>query len=48
MAAKRLGEIPAVPQTYVNPLQPALGAAQAITGVSSGRVRSTSILGLDQ
>ena len=24
MAARRLGEIPAVPQTYVNPLQPAL------------------------
>lgn len=26
MAARRLGEIPAVPQTYVNPLQPALAA----------------------
>ncbi len=48
MAAKRLGEIPAVPHTYVNPLQPALGSAQAIPAVSSGRVRSTSILGLDQ
>ena len=26
MAARRLGEIPAVPQTYINPLQPALAA----------------------
>ena len=26
MAARRLGEIPAVPQTYVNPLQPALAS----------------------
>jgi hypothetical protein len=25
MAASRLGEIPAVPQSYINPLQPALG-----------------------
>ena len=26
MAARRLGEIPAVPHTYINPLQPALAA----------------------
>ena len=29
MAARRLGEIPAVPQSYVNPLQPALAAHKA-------------------
>ena len=27
MAAARLGDIPSVPETYVNPLQPALGSA---------------------
>ena len=27
MAARRLGDIPSVPQSYVNPLQPALGSA---------------------
>jgi hypothetical protein len=26
MAARRLGEIPAVPSSYINPLQPALAA----------------------
>lgn len=51
MAARRLGEIPSVPQTYVNPLQPALG------NVNSAPIRqnvprvatppSRSILGLD-
>jgi len=29
MAARRLGEIPAVPQTYINPLQPALATQRA-------------------
>lgn len=29
MAAARLGEIPAVPQAYINPLQPALATAEA-------------------
>ncbi len=33
LAARRLGEIPAVPQAYVNPLQPALGAAAAIAAI---------------
>jgi hypothetical protein len=37
MAARRLGEIPAVPQTYVNPLQPAL----ASPSLSDLRPRST-------
>lgn len=30
MAARRLGEIPAVPQSYVNPLQPALAAQKVV------------------
>ena len=30
MAATRLGEIPNVPSTYVNPLQPALGSVQPV------------------
>jgi hypothetical protein len=45
MAARRLGDIPAVPTSYVNPLQPALaGSGSAETVRPSG----TSILGLDQ
>lgn len=32
MAAARLGEIPAVPETYVNPLQPALGSTGSTGG----------------
>lgn len=40
MAARRLGEIPAVPQTYINPLQPAL--AQQIAPVVSCDSRSSS------
>jgi len=34
MAARRLGEIPAVPQSYINPLQPAL----AQTNVGGGQI----------
>ena len=48
MAARRLGEIPAVPETYINPLQPAL--AGNITNPAPAPVRaersSGSILGL--
>ncbi|MEO8573118.1 MAG: hypothetical protein ABI481_04045 [Pyrinomonadaceae bacterium] len=40
MAARRLGEIPAVPQTYVNPLQPAL-AAQSAPAASKPASRSS-------
>lgn len=49
MAARRLGEIPAVPQTYVNPLHPALGTAAMPASVVSGvkNDRSTTILGLE-
>lgn len=46
MAARRLGEIPAVPQTYINPLQPALGSTHAAP-VQPARRESSSILGLD-
>jgi hypothetical protein len=49
MAARRLGEIPAVPETYINPLQPAL--AGNITNPAPARTRaersSGSILGLE-
>lgn len=47
MAARRLGEIPAVPQSYVNPLQPAL--AQTHIGgqpVNSAHNDSLTTLGL--
>ncbi len=52
MAARRLGEIPAVPQTYVNPLQPALSVAhrvsdQPVTPIVSAKRASHSTLGLD-
>jgi hypothetical protein len=40
MAAARLGEIPSVPSTYVNPLQPALSAATRAT--ASERVSERS------
>ena len=46
MAARRLGEIPSVPQAYVNPLQPAL-ADRRIPGASaSGERSSITTLGL--
>ena len=47
MAARRLGEIPAVPTTYINPLQPALGAV--VVGnppVKSGDRSKFTTLGL--
>jgi hypothetical protein len=37
MAARRLGEIPAVPHTYINPLQPALASAPVPEPTSSSR-----------
>jgi hypothetical protein len=45
MAAARLGEIPAVPQTYVNPLMPAL-AEQSVSGPPSKRSSSLTSLNL--
>jgi hypothetical protein len=52
MAARRLGEIPAVPVTYVNPLQPAIStahraAATPTLGTVPTRRPSHSTLGLD-
>ena len=51
MAARRLGDIPSVPNTYINPLQPALGSVDAAQvqppPFVAGRRASTSILGLD-
>lgn len=45
MAARRLGEIPSVPQTYVNPLQPAL-AAHGITNTRPASKSSLTTLDL--
>jgi hypothetical protein len=49
MAARRLGEIPAVPRSYVNPLQPALGtvAAPVVPVRSVKRDRGMTTLGLE-
>ncbi len=46
MAARRLGDIPNVPDTYLNPLQPALSAV-APAPVASVRTSSSSITTLD-
>lgn len=46
MAARRLGEIPAVPQAYVNPLQPALGNRAAAPVVTRERSSPFTTLGL--
>jgi len=46
MAARRLGEIPAVPQTYVNPLQPAL-ASQALPEAPPRPTRDSSLTTLN-
>lgn len=48
MAARRLGEIPAVPKTYVNPLQPALAGAEPNPPPASPKGSSHSLLGLDR
>ena len=46
MAARRLGEIPAVPQTYVNPLQPAI-ASQALPETPTRPSRDSSLTTLN-
>lgn len=52
MAARRLGEIPNVPTSYVNPLQPAISSAHRAAdapnlGPAPTKMRSHSTLGLD-
>lgn len=47
MAARRLGEIPSVPQSYVNPLQPALGSVTASPVHGTTPSKSSSVLGLE-
>lgn len=47
MAARHLGEIPAVPRTYSNPLQPAIGSAN-VTANAAPAAKRNSMLGLDQ
>jgi len=42
MAARRLGEIPEVPRTYVNPLQPALASVVPMPAPAAGPRRSGS------
>ena len=46
MAARRLGEIPAVPQTYINPLQPALAAHSLPAAAAPSRGSSLTTLNL--
>jgi hypothetical protein len=46
MAARRLGAIPSVPQSYVNPLQPALGGRAEPTGPAPRPAGPVSTLGL--
>lgn len=43
MAARRLGEIPSVPHTYINPLQPALGQRHPNEPSRSGRSSLTTL-----
>lgn len=48
MAARRLGEIPAVPTTYINPLQPALASSTQVTPPANRREKSSiTTLGLE-
>ncbi len=47
MAARRLGEIPAVPQEFINPLQPALANQNAPVASANKTQKSYSTLGLD-
>lgn len=49
MAARRLGEIPAVPIEFINPLQPALAAVSqnSVKGASPPRKKSMTTLGLE-
>jgi hypothetical protein len=46
MAARRLGDIPAVPQTYINPLQPALASQKLPAPPPSPRGSSLTTLNL--
>ncbi len=46
MASRRLGEIPAVPQTYINPLQPALASQNLPAPPPSSRGSSLTTLNL--
>ena len=46
MAAARLGEMPSVPGSYINPLQPALGSREAPALPSTSSGSSISTLGL--
>lgn len=46
LAARQLGEIPAVPRQFANPLQPALAANQMANQPAPAR-KSSSMLGLD-
>lgn len=46
MAAARLGDIPNVPDTYINPLQPALANAATATGTATQSRSSMTTLGL--
>lgn len=50
MAARRLGEIPAVPKTYINPLQPALAGSEQNRAPAAAPAKGTShsLLGLDR
>ncbi|NNE67790.1 MAG: hypothetical protein HKN33_14605 [Pyrinomonadaceae bacterium] len=48
MAAKRLGEIPDVPEEFINPLQPALASSSNPAPQRSGELKNPSTLGLDQ
>ncbi len=47
MAARRLGEIPAVPQNFQNPLQPALNESGNFSVPHNSRRSSSTILGLE-
>ena len=47
MAARNLGEIPALPRQYSNPLQPALATTSAPPVFAPPDKSSTSVLGLD-
>ena len=51
LAARRLGDIPSVPQKYVNPLQPALSKAakpaKSEPAVARSKCKNNSTLGLD-
>src|SRR5690606_14719570 len=46
MAAQRLGAMPAVPGSYVNPLQPALGGKEPLPAPASSGASSMTTLGL--